>query len=199
MSQVLAIARRLEEAERTIAELRRVDETKRPPVSDRRRRKLQTSQKDVAGPTTPCSTSALATTSAEAWSEETVAPEYTEAGSPSAEIMLPDLSLDREGNICFYGPTSAVHDPPALDSPASQATTYSSRESKSKAGAYLTARAKDSQDWETFALKQAALQSDIPFPVIEKLLTIHWTWIAPMFMWVYRPAFIREFPSRHSL
>lgn len=55
----------------------------------------------------------------------------------------------------------------------------------------LTSKAEETRTWEGFALGNAALQTDIPQAVIHELLQIHWTWIAPNFMWVYRPAFIR--------
>ncbi len=47
--------------------------------------------------------------------------------------------------------------------------------------------------WEEFALENASLQTGIPHKMLAKLLHLHWTWVAPMFMWVYRPAFIRMF------
>jgi len=56
----------------------------------------------------------------------------------------------------------------------------------------LTSNAQESRAWEDFALGSAALQSDIPKEILAKLLQIHWAWIAPMFMWVYRPAFMRD-------
>ncbi|KLU83191.1 hypothetical protein MAPG_02256 [Magnaporthiopsis poae ATCC 64411] len=46
--------------------------------------------------------------------------------------------------------------------------------------------------WEEFALGNASLQTGIPRTILAKLLHVHWTWVAPMFMWVYRPAFIRD-------
>jgi hypothetical protein len=52
----------------------------------------------------------------------------------------------------------------------------------------------EARTWENFALGNAAIQTDIPVATIERLLQIHWAWIAPMFNWVYRPAFMRELP-----
>lgn len=62
----------------------------------------------------------------------------------------------------------------------------------SDARSLLTSAALESKTWEEFALGNAAIQTDIPRQMISKLLQIHWTWIAPMFNWVYRPAFMRE-------
>lgn len=56
----------------------------------------------------------------------------------------------------------------------------------------LTSTALESRTWEELALGNAAIQIDVPRQIITKLLQIHWTWIAPMFNWVYRPAFMRE-------
>ncbi|KAK9416533.1 putative Zn(2)-C6 fungal-type domain-containing protein [Seiridium unicorne] len=186
MSQVLAMAKRLEEAEETIERLRRSTETRTPAVINRgcvqynanEARSIQPQPSDTSAPLP--------------WSEEDPPLDTTQAGGSAPEIVLPDLSLDQDGKICFYGPTSAVHDPPDLDSPASQPSTHSNKLSKGEANIYLAARSKEAENWETFALKQAALRSDVPYPVIEKLLKIHWTWISPMFMWVYRPAFILD-------
>ncbi|KAK6004300.1 hypothetical protein QM012_009150 [Aureobasidium pullulans] len=46
--------------------------------------------------------------------------------------------------------------------------------------------------WEQFALGNAARQTGMPQKVMAKLLQLHFTWVAPMFMWVYRPAFMRD-------
>jgi hypothetical protein len=61
----------------------------------------------------------------------------------------------------------------------------------------LTSNAMESRAWEEFALGNASFQSGIPKDTLSQLLQIHWSWIAPMFMWVYRPAFMREF--RHLI
>lgn len=58
----------------------------------------------------------------------------------------------------------------------------------------LTSQAAESRQWEEFALGNAAYQSEIPRTTLSKLLQTHWTWIAPTFMWVYRPAFMRAYP-----
>ncbi|KAI1852034.1 hypothetical protein JX265_008161 [Neoarthrinium moseri] len=39
---------------------------------------------------------------------------------------------------------------------------------------------------------EVMMENDIPREVMSRLLKIHWVWIAPMFMWVYRPAFVRD-------
>ena len=99
--------------------------------------------------------------------------------------------------ICYYGPTSAVHDPPVLDAQRSTNQQYSSPTSKGDVRTMLTSNAMESRAWEEFALGNAAFESNIPQVAMSKLLQIHWAWIAPMFMWVYRPAFMRKF-CRHA-
>lgn len=64
--------------------------------------------------------------------------------------------------------------------------------SKSNIQTLLTSNAEESRSWEEFALGNVAIQSDIPRDTVSKLLQIHWSWVAPLFMWVYRPAFMRE-------
>lgn len=56
----------------------------------------------------------------------------------------------------------------------------------------LASNAMQSREWEDIALGNAAMQLALPKDALTELLRLHWTWIAPMFMWVYRPAFMRE-------
>ncbi|CAI6080465.1 unnamed protein product [Clonostachys chloroleuca] len=110
------------------------------------------------------------------------------------DSALTDVSVDEHGEICYYGPTSAVHDPPQLDSPLSLATsaTNPSVSSKADARSAVAAFARESATWEDFALGNASLETGIPRAVLAKLLHVHWAWVSPMFTWVYRPAFVRD-------
>ena len=112
--------------------------------------------------------------------------------SPDASIKeLPtDLSLDENGRICYYGPTSAVHEALGGESPRQTAPANAGILTQSQTQSLLAAKAKESRKWEGFAIGSATSQTDIPRQVITKLLQLHWTWIGPMFMWVYRPAFM---------
>ncbi|KAI1267803.1 hypothetical protein F5Y18DRAFT_424101 [Xylariaceae sp. FL1019] len=112
---------------------------------------------------------------------------------PLKDIMPPDVTVDEHGEICYYGPTSAVHDPPGAESPASPAsTTCTYSRSMADMRVALSAHARESAMWEEFALGNASLETGIPRAVMAKLLHTHWTWVSPMFMWVYRPAFVRD-------
>lgn len=196
MTQILAMAKRLEEAEKTIEQLQSSAEARASPAINGN---LVPSTYDNALEASAFKPTPSVESAAPTWSVNSAPLEPTEPASPSSESVLPDLSLDQDGKICFYGPTSAVHDPPNLDSPESQPSITSNKLSKVEASAYLSTRTKEAQEWENFALKQAAIQTDVPYTVIERLLRIHWTWISPMFMWVYRPAFIRELIPHHAL
>jgi hypothetical protein len=113
--------------------------------------------------------------------------------SPPEERLLSDLSLDENGKLCYYGPTSAVYEPAALETRSDGTPNFDEQSSKSDARSLLTSNALESRTWEAFALGNAAQQTDIPRDIISRLLQIHWAWIAPMFMWVYRPAFMRTY------
>lgn len=103
--------------------------------------------------------------------------------------LLSDLSLDAEGKICYYGPTSAVHDPPTPRVTEPQDVL---QPAKSDVRSLLASKAMESRAWEEFSIGNAASRTDIPRATISDLLSMHWSWIAPMFMWVYRPAFMRN-------
>lgn len=131
-------------------------------------------------------------------------PRHHRHQSPSPagiEATAPQLSADEHGDICYYGPTSAVHEPHQIDSSGSQtavAGEISSSTSRNMQSSFTSARstiashARESATWEEFALGNASLETGIPRTVIAKLLHLHWTWVSPMFMWVYRPAFVRD-------
>jgi hypothetical protein len=108
---------------------------------------------------------------------------------------ISDLSLDENGKICYCGPTSAVHDPVTMDSTHATDHQYDSPSVRFSLRSMLTSSAMESRAWEAFAVGNAAIRTDIPQATMSKLLKIHWSWIAPMFMWMYRPAFMREHPK----
>jgi hypothetical protein len=117
-------------------------------------------------------------------------PVNTDAAQDALAI---DLSVDEHGKICYYGPTSAVHEPLGLASPSTNSLGRGEGSKRTDLRSYLVSRAKESAIWEEFALGNASLQLGLPRQVMAKLLHLHWTWVAPMFMWVYRPAFMRMY------
>ncbi|KAJ6440154.1 fungal specific transcription factor domain-containing protein [Purpureocillium lavendulum] len=112
------------------------------------------------------------------------------------EPAATELRVDEHGKINYYGPTSAVHDGPQNESVQAPALTAhesadgtSTRDDQSES---LSSYVREATIWEDFALGNASLQTGIPRHMLAKLLRLHWTWVSPMFMWVYRPAFIRD-------
>ncbi|KAE8153537.1 fungal-specific transcription factor domain-containing protein [Aspergillus avenaceus] len=181
MSQILSMAKRLQETERTILELRTaLSEAQGAGVAQ------HTFQADNKNSHPPSVDTGFEDASHDDSVSSTQVASDSEA--PPQQILLSDLSLDENGKLCYYGPTSAVHAPP----PADSTNLNDSHSSMSDARSLLTSTALESKTWEEFALGNAALQTDMPRHLISKLLQIHWTWIAPMFNWVYRPAFMRD-------
>lgn len=213
MSQVLAMAKRLQEAERTINELRQDS----PSVSQAAEVSLPVDNnpgQSPGEPSSPETTRNLAedaleshadvrptdsvTSSSQTFGEHgtVFSPEPVQTGLtisiPPEDQIATDLSVDEHGKICYYGPTSAVHNPPELTTPASLSSTCDSFSSMMSARTFLSSYSKESSIWETYALGNIAGETGIPRPTLGKLLQIHWTWVSPMFMWVYRPAFMRK-------
>ncbi|OAA60959.1 Transcription factor [Niveomyces insectorum RCEF 264] len=201
MSQVLDMAKRLQEAEQTIAELRAAagvtaatmasklpaHTLASPTVED------EGGSLSVPSPTpVPHAVAQLIGNPPPPSQNVQAEPGEELPPGPTPKGLLHDLSLDEDGRICYYGPTSAVHDPPAMPPPSAHSPGHPDRMTKTTIRSVLAAKSQESRSWEDFALGAAAVQSDIPRPVVAKLLHIHWTWISPMFMWVYRPAFMRD-------
>lgn len=209
MSQVMALLKRLEEAEKTIEDLRANQgvassgantTTESPSV---RMDLLQPAAQPGFSPLAESHGDEIAASDIPATrlppilDQELLPPDtnHTNHDTPrvgAKESMPAELSVDEDGKINYYGPTSAVHEPPQVDSPESQASTGATE--KADARVSLAAHARETATWEEFALGNAALQTGIPRQLMAKLLHIHWTWVSPMFMWVYKPAFIREHP-----
>ncbi|KAK8129176.1 fungal-specific transcription factor domain-containing protein [Apiospora kogelbergensis] len=114
-------------------------------------------------------------------------PSATCRGAPK-KIVLSELSLDKNGEIRYYGPTSAVHDPPCPQSgkvrPSLPAPNDASR---AETRSTLAALVEGSSVWEEFGLENASKRTGIPRKVITELLNLYFTWVSPMFMYVYRP------------
>ncbi|KAL6251364.1 hypothetical protein RBB50_001573 [Rhinocladiella similis] len=109
---------------------------------------------------------------------------------PGAQIS--DLSIDEHGQLCYHGPTSAVHDPSLMEGRSASVAHEETPQSDADVRRFLRTRASESRSLEDFSVGTAALQIDIPKEVVSKMLQLHWAWIAPMFLWVYRPAFMRD-------
>ncbi|KAH8879521.1 hypothetical protein GQ53DRAFT_738654 [Thozetella sp. PMI_491] len=199
LSQVMAMAKRLQEAEQAVAELRKaLDErssASSPPIIVPQ----YTDSLDVRHVETPILVPPIPHLSPHELSQRYAAPTPATRGERNTppennhqEKLPPDLSLDENGKICYFGPTSSVHKPPTLSAGPEHSPSFIEQSSKSDVRSLLTSSALESKAWEHFALDNAAIQSGIPRHMITRLLHVHWSWIAPMFMWVYRPAFMRD-------
>ncbi|CAK7221733.1 hypothetical protein SBRCBS47491_004627 [Sporothrix bragantina] len=242
MSQIVAMARRLQDAEQTVVSLRAELAAERDrQVTATATALPQTSLSPASIPLKREDVSPTATTT-------TIDSRSAPPRRASQDILF-DLSVDSNGKLCYVGPTSAVHNPPVIaaahtspiqtydeqedeeaersasegeNAPRNtaqpvhhlQQTNHSSRHrhthtsrrataatphpphlsttTKADVRSLLTTKAIESRAWEAFALGSAAAQTDLPRAALARLLQIHWVWIAPMFMWVYRPAFMRD-------
>jgi hypothetical protein len=198
MSQVMAMMERLQEAERTIIELRSLNTSS---SCDDARNHVASSpgsndEPSNAGPEMVLSPSDMPTREPpipQSRNDHTDTP--MTCSESSAEGIPPDLIVDKNGEIHYYGPTSAVHDPPQpqLDSSLAQASSaLPGSSSRSEFFSTLMAHAQESKIWEEYALGNASLQTGIPRHIVANLLRMNWIWVSPMFMYVYRPAFIRD-------
>jgi hypothetical protein len=217
MSKVLDMAKRLEEAERVIAELQNKDRTASASVPEswspltansqcRRDSSAVEATMTAAQRTEPDSgrSPLVGITSSSVRPQQLTGQPAIATPLPSVQIMSDtttpkeisaEVSVDERGALCYYGPTSAVHDPLATSAPSPQVPITASEDFLTKARAALVAKAKESRMWEGFAISNATVQSEIPRQVISKLLQLNWTWTSPMFMWVYRPAFMGKLQS----
>jgi hypothetical protein len=205
MSQLVAMAKRLQEAEQAVAELKagadrsssevapvHVDATSSAHIP------LQMSPPSV--PTEPSRASfnhilnlPEPTGSNEndltnpIWDDRTSVSSRVGRSNPK-DTVTPELTVDEHRSIQYYGPTSAIHEPsPAITSVESPASIPPKIDLRSS----LASHAREAAIWEDFALGNASVQTGIPRHVVAKLLHIHWTWVGPMFLWIHRSAFIR--------
>ena len=202
MSQLVAMARRLQDAEAALAEMRsdgdrpiseiaaiphmdQTEQTSPPnPVGERHR-----------GPLDHVLNSRVVTTNGNeqpsptgrTWEEH--ASVLSQSVPPAQrDATARELTVDEHGSVRYYGPTSAVHEPspvmPEAESPHDVSHRINVRSS-------LALHARESSIWEEFAIGNASVQTGVPRQVIAKLLHIHWAWVGPMFLWIHRSAFIR--------
>lgn len=183
MSQIMAMARRLQEAEDTITNLQTQhtassygnpssQAASTPRASPANHRLSPTvAQVEEPPPTLPLSDHPS---------------NLPVAYSRPSKHHLPNISVDENGDIQYYGPTSAVHDPPQLQLPSPDSHICSAT-SGSLSTTTVHAHDQESKIWEDFSIGNASLQTGIPRQIMAKLLHLHWTWVSPMFMYVYRP------------
>lgn len=106
-----------------------------------------------------------------------------------------DISIDDEGSVTFHNSTSAVHQPPSkvhgIPSPFANPNVLPNGPDDAVARAALVSNATTQKQWEDFAIANAAHKVNVSPEVSNELLKFHWCWVHPLFLFVYRPAFVR--------
>ncbi|KAL9109783.1 MAG: hypothetical protein Q9227_005652 [Pyrenula ochraceoflavens] len=122
-----------------------------------------------------------------------------------------DLSMDADGTLFYHNATSAIHDPPE-DSPSAseplmnEPSPIINRKSSithvnqpnDEDRRQLLQSAQESRAWEEAVIQNTSITTDVPASTASELLKLHFTWISPMFLFVYRPAFIRGMGARNN-
>lgn len=116
------------------------------------------------------------------------------------DLWVSEISVDSNGGVCYHNPTSAIHEAPS-DNPRSNSVCASSPETiniVSEVGSQqmdqikrsLVSNAAAQRRFETMAVENlTAVQNEVSSEMASEFLKLHWCWIHPMFMFVYRPAF----------
>ncbi|KAL5363250.1 fungal-specific transcription factor domain-containing protein [Aspergillus floccosus] len=126
--------------------------------------------------------------------------------SPSAVVLSSvfnghdgdSISFHAEGDLSYHNQTSAIHEGPpdtsrqsshsASESPVSRATKQSTASIRHS----LVANAVAQKNLELLNASAISPQADVPPEVTAILLQLHWCWLHPSFLFVYRPAFTRD-------
>lgn len=200
MSQILAMSEKIREYEETIASL-----TRDPTATSVSR--ARTAEPSLPNHTYHAFDTAASSQAPALLNSTDDAFEYPAAEATSGSRKgMSDISLDERGmvlimqltnetlltclmQICYHGPTSAVHDPPT-GSNYSQQSIVPPPSIGSSFGSVTSVQ--EARAIEQLALDNAAHWSGLPKTMLTELLQLYWSWIAPMFLWVYRPAFMRE-------
>jgi Fungal specific transcription factor domain len=108
-----------------------------------------------------------------------------------------DISVDDEGGVTFHNSTSAVHQPPSEvhgvtnQMPLAHAIALAKGPDDQNSRRALVSNATKQKQWEDYAIANTAVKANVSKEVSKELLRYHWCWIHPLFLVVYRPAFIR--------
>ena len=105
-----------------------------------------------------------------------------------------DISIDDEGSVTFHNSTSAVHQPPSTahggQLPLAQVRALVDEPNEELARQSLVSNATTQKQWEEFAVANASVKVNVATEVSHELLKYHWCWVHPLFLFVYRPAFV---------
>jgi hypothetical protein len=116
-----------------------------------------------------------------------------------------EISSDGLGGVSYHNPTSAIHEAPSDEetayghdmsvSPTLQAgsmvvTDRTRQAQEIKQGLFANAAAQ--RQVEDSAVGGIAARHELLPEVASELLNLHWVWLHPLFLFVYRPAFTRK-------
>jgi hypothetical protein len=111
-----------------------------------------------------------------------------------------EISIDGHGGVCYHNPTSALHEAPenqrsnygcSFSIPSPEAKNNEAAQQKDVIKQALVSNAATQRRFETLAVENM-VQTDVSNAMASELLLLHWCWVNPMFMFIYRPAFTRE-------
>ncbi|ORX95656.1 fungal-specific transcription factor domain-domain-containing protein, partial [Clohesyomyces aquaticus] len=196
MTQLVAMAKRLQEAEQTIAALQSGADSGGDTNNMLAHEDSWASPTRLSSHNQPTSSNMHPSLSVSV-NASSLPPQdesWNEGSISSARLShSPGLTVDEQGNARYYGPTSAVRDPSQHgDSPLPNIQSGVAAYQDTSTHNSLDSHTRESAVWEEFAFGNASLHTCIPRQVIAKLLHIHFTWVGPMFLWVHRSAFIHD-------
>jgi hypothetical protein len=121
------------------------------------------------------------------------------AGSTFSNQGDDSISLDALGDVGYHNQTSALHEhlPQNNARPLYFPTLLSSSTNKSREADIrqeLAANATTQKDLENTNLDASQSLTNLPNDLASTLLKLHWCWLHPSFLFVYRPAFTRDMP-----
>ena len=109
------------------------------------------------------------------------------------------ISLDALGDVGYHNQTSAIHEdlPQKNAQPIAYCIPLVIIEDKCRAADIrqgLVANAATQKDLEIINLDASQSLVNLPNDLASTLLHLHWCWLHPSFLFVYRPAFTRDMP-----
>ena len=144
-------------------------------------------------------------------SEQNSPSQHTSIESPDAkrncDRWVSEISVDSHGEVCYHNPTSAIHEAPSMERRLSNGVGLSACSPERMSAISddnpnqtedikhaLVSNAATQRRFEAVAVENmTAVQNEVSSGMASELLKLHWCWIHPMFMFVYRPAFTRKF------
>ncbi|KAL4889337.1 fungal-specific transcription factor domain-containing protein [Aspergillus ambiguus] len=130
---------------------------------------------------------------------EATSPSQSSFASPAFSSRGCDsISLDALGDVSYHNPTSAIHENlPQGHATPSHVRTHPSPAADERAldiGRRLVANAAAQKDFEVMNLDASLPLTNLSKDLASTLLQLHWCWLHPSFLFVYRPAFTRDMP-----